>query len=70
MSRIIAEDLQGIVTAPLPWDRFAGKKVLVTGAGGIIGSYLVWTLLELNRSRLAEPVSVHASGRNLERPRI
>jgi UDP-glucuronate decarboxylase len=67
MSRIIAEDLQGIVTAPLPWDRFAGKKVLVTGAGGIIGSYLVWTLLELNRSRLAEPVSVHASGRNLER---
>ncbi|RKP46180.1 NAD-dependent epimerase/dehydratase family protein [Pararobbsia silviterrae] len=60
---IVSEDLAAIIDADLPWERFEGKTVLVTGAGGLVGSYIVWTLLALNE-RSDKPVKVIASGRN------
>lgn len=50
---VILEDLERIAAAPLPWDRFAGTTVLVTGANGFLPAYLVETLLHLNDSRRA-----------------
>ncbi len=50
-NNIIEEDLQRIVNIPLPWDNFAGKTVLVTGANGFIAAYLVESLLYLNERR-------------------
>lgn len=50
---VILEDLENIVCQPLSWDKLRGKTVLITGASGMIASYLVYTLLYLkNESRL------------------
>lgn len=48
---IIVEDIAAIVAAPLPWDRLAGKTVLIAGASGFLPAYLVETLLHLNATR-------------------
>ena len=39
MNRIIDEDIDRILAAPLPWDKLKGTMVLVTGASGMIGGY-------------------------------
>ncbi|MDQ5977373.1 MAG: NAD-dependent epimerase/dehydratase family protein [Verrucomicrobiota bacterium] len=66
--RIIAEDVAAIAAQPLPWERFAGKTVLITGAAGFLPAYLVETLLHLNDSR-ALNCRVVGLVRNLERAR-
>jgi len=50
-SAIVARDVGEVIGTDLPWERLAGKSVLVTGAGGMIPSYVVYTLLALNDSR-------------------
>lgn len=45
---IIAEDIGRIVAEDLPWEAFRGTTVLITGAGGMIPSYVLYTLLALN----------------------
>lgn len=58
-NRIVQEDLVQIVREDLPWDRFAGSSVLVTGAAGILASYVAETLLYLNECR---GLGVHVIG--------
>lgn len=48
---IVTEDLEAVLSAPLPWDDFAGKTVLITGAAGFLPAYMVETLLFLNERR-------------------
>lgn len=62
MSDIIDQDLKTIVSADIvPWDQLAGRTVLITGANGMLASYLVETLLYLNQSRYGEtPIRVLA----------
>lgn len=48
--RIVWEDAREIVQLPLPWEKLRGSTVLVTGATGFIGSYLVYTILAANRA--------------------
>lgn len=48
---IIDEDIARIIGEDLPWDELAGSTVLVTGASGMIPSYVAYTLLGLNDSR-------------------
>ena len=50
-NHIIEEDVERIVSEDLPWDTFKGKTVLVTGANGMIPSYVVYTMLGLNDLR-------------------
>lgn len=67
---IIESDLQDITSRDLPWNKLAGCSVLVTGAGGFLGSYLVRTLLALQRLRgLDQPVRVVALVRDVARAR-
>lgn len=47
---IVREDLQKIVVSPLPWERFFGKTVLITGANGFVPAYILETLLYLNET--------------------
>ena len=45
---IIDTDIEEIISEKLDWNYFAGKCILVTGANGMIPSYIVYTLLGLN----------------------
>lgn len=47
-NNIISEDVTRIINEDLPWDRFQDTTILVTGASGMIPSYVVYTLLGLN----------------------
>ncbi|HVI30560.1 NAD-dependent epimerase/dehydratase family protein [Phenylobacterium sp.] len=49
MSSVVAEDIARILDRDLPWRSLAGRRFLVTGATGMIGQYLVRTLLALGR---------------------
>ncbi len=64
---VVEEDLQTILKAPLPWDALYGQTVLVTGANGILASYVVETLLFLNESTRGKPVQVLALVRDKAR---
>lgn len=48
---ILQEDLENIVASDLPWSAFAGKRVLVTGATGLVGGAVTRALCTANRVR-------------------
>jgi UDP-glucuronate decarboxylase len=47
---IVQGDVENITTADLPWSRFDGKSVLISGANGFLPAYMVETLAYLNES--------------------
>jgi len=47
---VIEADLRKITSSGLPWDRFFGKRILISGASGLVPSYLLETLLYLNET--------------------
>jgi len=47
-SRIIEEDMQDIYGRGMDWQRLYGKTVLITGAAGMLASYVVFFLIYLN----------------------
>lgn len=51
---MLKEDFSQILKSKVKWDRFSGKTVLITGASGLLASYMVETLLLLNKSTLQE----------------
>lgn len=59
------EDLLQVFEQNLPWEKFSGTNILVTGATGLIGGCLVETLMTSPR----RDYQVYASGRNEERAR-
>lgn len=56
------EDIENVINLELPWDKLQGKKVLVSGATGLIGSFLVDVLLSKGIECF-----VYALGRNIEK---
>lgn len=50
MNRIIAEDLIRIANLNIEWKKLQNCTVLITGASGMVGTYLARTLLELNKT--------------------
>lgn len=48
MNAVLREDLEMITGEDIRWDKLKGKSVLITGAGGMIGSYMLQTLALLN----------------------
>jgi nucleoside-diphosphate-sugar epimerase len=64
---IVEEDLRFIKNARLPWRRFEGKSVLVSGASGFLPAYMVETLLYLNETLFNKKVKVYALVRNLKK---
>lgn len=61
---IIQEDVAQIVAQDLPWDRFSGKSVLVSGANGFLPAYMVETLLYANEVKASTNCKVIALVRN------
>lgn len=51
MNRIIEKDMEEIIQSNIDWEKLNGKTVLISGATGMIPSYMVMTLLYLNKTR-------------------
>lgn len=59
MTSTIESDLVAIAGRDLPWEKLSGQRVLVTGAAGFLGAYLVRTLLALHRlGKVSRPLRV------------
>lgn len=67
MTPIIAADLDIILDAPLAWERFAGKTILIAGAGGFLPAWMVWTLARLNERSGRTPCRIIALVRDPQR---
>ncbi len=59
------EDAAAVAALPLPFDKLAGKNVLISGATGLVGSFLVDVLMMKNEQGL--DCRVYAMSRNAER---
>lgn len=63
MNKIIRNDIEEILKSDIiEWERFNGTAVLITGANGMLPSYVVFTLLALNKKGIN--VEVYALVRN------
>lgn len=57
------EDVRYVAELALPWEKLTGKRVMLSGATGLIGSFLVDVLMEKNVAD-ALNCTVYALGRN------
>lgn len=48
MNKIFQADIQDILANPIQWEKLRNKTVMITGASGMVGTYLVHVLLALN----------------------
>lgn len=62
-SDLYFEDVKRVADLSLPWDRLRGKRLLLTGASGLIGTFLVDVLMEKNASDGLN-AKIFAVGRN------
>ncbi|PKU25981.1 NAD-dependent epimerase/dehydratase family protein [Telmatospirillum siberiense] len=51
MNPVIRADVADILAADLPWESFAGTTVLVSGASGLLASYMVEVLLAMREHK-------------------
>lgn len=61
---ILIQDIEKICAYDLPWNKLKNKSVLITGATGFIGSFIVHLLMYRN-SHFEENVKIYAMGRNI-----
>ena len=61
---IIKTDIRNVINRDIPWELLRGKTVLVAGATGMLGNYLVRTLLSLNEEPFNESITVVGLVRN------
>jgi nucleoside-diphosphate-sugar epimerase len=66
---IVEEDLKYITQADLPWSDLEGTNILITGANGMLPSYMVETILYLNKTRFKKKARVFAVARNNDKAR-
>ena len=59
---IYLEDVAAVGALPLPWEQLSGKSILISGATGMIGSFLIDVLMEKGLD-----ITVYALGRNEEK---
>ena len=64
-NKLYMEDLEYVSGLQLPWDKLQGKSILVSGATGLIGSFLVDVLMQKNKTGLG--CKVYAVSRNAEK---
>jgi nucleoside-diphosphate-sugar epimerase len=66
MNYIIKEDIKQIIKSDIDWNRFSGKKILITGATGFLPAYMVETLMYLNLNSGIN-IQVYCLVRNIEK---
>ena len=60
---LYVEDISYVAGLELPWDKLNNSKVLITGASGLIGSFLIDVLMWRNRNEDMN-CKIYAMGRN------
>ena len=55
---VIAEDVRRVIARTPGLGLLAGRTILITGGGGLLASYLVYTVAELNDSCLSDPCTL------------
>lgn len=60
---IYTADVASIAAENLPWEKLAGKSLLLTGATGLIGTLIIDVLMKKNRDENLN-VKIFAAGRN------
>lgn len=68
--RIVRTDIEEILRQRLQWQSLSGKQILVTGASGMLASYVVDTLLYLPRYVPCVPPKVTALVRNQKKAEL
>ena len=48
MNQVLKQDIDMILQGNISWGKLKDKTVLITGASGMIGSYMLYTLTTLN----------------------
>lgn len=61
--QIIEEDLENVFGRDIPWNKLKDKTVLITGAYGMLASYLIYMLIYLNE-RNDSNIEIIALGRS------
>lgn len=51
MNKIITQDLKYITSDSIPWEKLRDKTIFISGAAGFLASYIVATLIYLNRTQ-------------------
>lgn len=64
-NEIYIKDITSVCTLDLPWDKLANKNLLISGAAGMIGSCLIYVLMQKNADGLN--CKIYALGRNVEK---
>jgi len=59
------DDLTYVMNLPLPWDQLKGRSILISGATGLVGSFLTDVLMLKNQEGLS--CHIYALSRNAER---
>lgn len=59
MNEVIREDINDILNKKIPWEKLSGKTVLITGATGMLASYMVYTVAALNQLTSADTEKTH-----------
>lgn len=67
MDKLLQEDISFVCELNLPWEKLQNKSILITGATGLIGSFLVDVLMEKNANGLS--CMVYTVGRNADKAR-
>jgi nucleoside-diphosphate-sugar epimerase len=57
------DDIMKIITHPLPWNKLQNKALLISGATGLVGSFLIDVIMLLNREQGLN-CKVYSLGRN------
>lgn len=64
---IVEEDIYNILMSDISWEKFHGRSILVTGANGMLLSYVTLTLLQYRKEHPDSGLRIFALARSTER---
>lgn len=65
-AELYINDVKQTAKANLPWYQLENKTVMITGASGMIGTFLIDVLMEKNRTEQLN-IKIYAIGRNIQK---
>ncbi len=68
MHNLLMEDIRDTALLEFPWERLQGKALVICGASGLIGSFLIHTIMYRNHNH-GQNCKVYALGRNADKAR-